>query len=205
MISAESRKPGFICISRFLLYHYNTTRPPYTTKTKNHQGPLNFSKNIVSLVHHGAYCALMVHIAPSWCTSTPYTVVVVYSVPWVNPHRDTHRHTNKHFQIMFGKAQRSLMTQPMYTCNMVLKGITNWKPIDRIRSISWHTDKQLGLLMTLLQAGEHRQADKRTDRRTDVRTLPSTLSPSLHGDNKEKTQGYEKIIRCEITFNKKLS
>ncbi len=38
-------------------------------------------KNMVSLVHHGAYCALMVHIAPSWCTSTPYTVVVVYNVP----------------------------------------------------------------------------------------------------------------------------
>ncbi len=44
------------------------------------------SKNIVSLVHRGAYCALVVHIAPSWCTSTPYTVVVVYNVPWVNPH-----------------------------------------------------------------------------------------------------------------------
>ncbi len=29
-----------------------------------HQGPLNFSKNIVSLVQHGAYCALVVHIAP---------------------------------------------------------------------------------------------------------------------------------------------
>ncbi len=42
---------------------------------------LNFSKNIVSLVHHGAYCALVVHIAPSWCTSTPFTVVVVYNVP----------------------------------------------------------------------------------------------------------------------------
>ncbi len=42
---------------------------------------LNFSKNIVSLVHHGAYCALVVHIASSWCTSTPYTVVVVYNVP----------------------------------------------------------------------------------------------------------------------------
>ncbi len=27
--------------------------------------PLNFSKNIVSLVHHGAYCALVMHIAPS--------------------------------------------------------------------------------------------------------------------------------------------
>ncbi len=65
----------------------------WTTKTKNHQGPLNFSKNIVSLVHHGAYCALMVHIAPSWCTSTPYTVVVVYNVAWVNPDRQTDRHT----------------------------------------------------------------------------------------------------------------
>ncbi len=43
-------------------------------------------------MHHGAYCALMVYIAPSWCTSTPYTVVVVYNVPWVNPHRHTHRH-----------------------------------------------------------------------------------------------------------------
>ncbi len=56
--------------------------------------PLNFSKNIVSLVHHGAYCALVVHIAPFWCTSTPYTVVVVYNVPWVNPHRHTHTHTH---------------------------------------------------------------------------------------------------------------
>ncbi len=57
----------------------------WTTKTKNHQGPLNFSKNIVSLVHRGAFCALVVHIAPSWCTSSPYTVVVVYNVPWVHP------------------------------------------------------------------------------------------------------------------------
>ncbi len=58
---------------------------------KNHQRPLNFSKNIVSLVHHGAFCALLVHIAPSWCTSTPYTVVVVYNVPWVHPDRHTDR------------------------------------------------------------------------------------------------------------------
>ncbi len=58
----------------------------------SNQGPLNFSKNIVSLVHHGAYCAFLVHIAPSWCTSTPYTVVVVYNVPWVNPHKkNTHK------------------------------------------------------------------------------------------------------------------
>ncbi len=35
----------------------------------------------------------MVYIAPSWCTSTPYTVVVVYNVPWVNPHTHTHTHT----------------------------------------------------------------------------------------------------------------
>ncbi len=27
--------------------------------------------------------------APSWCTSTPYTVVVVYNVAWVNPDRQT--------------------------------------------------------------------------------------------------------------------
>ncbi len=47
-------------------------------------------------------------------------------------HRDTQRtntqsytQTHKRFQILFGKAQRSLMTQLMYTCNMVLKGITN--------------------------------------------------------------------------------
>ncbi len=59
---------------------------------KKSSGSLNFSKNIVSLVHHGAYCALVVHIAPSWCTSTPYTVVVVYNVPWVNPHTHTHTH-----------------------------------------------------------------------------------------------------------------
>ncbi len=43
------------------------------------------SKNIVSLVHRGACCAWVVHIAPSWCTSTPFTVVVVYNVPWVHP------------------------------------------------------------------------------------------------------------------------
>ncbi len=53
----------------------------YKLAQQFHQGPLNFSKNIVSLVHHCAYCALVVHIAPSWCTSTPYTVVVVYNVP----------------------------------------------------------------------------------------------------------------------------
>ncbi len=64
----------------------------WSNKTKNHQGPLNFSKNIVSLVHHSAYCAFVVHIAPSWCTSTPYTVVVVYNVPWVHPHTHTHIH-----------------------------------------------------------------------------------------------------------------
>ncbi len=57
-----------------------------------HQGPLNFSKNIVSLVHRGAYCALMVHIAPSWCTRSPNTGVVVYNVPWVHP--DTHTTTS---------------------------------------------------------------------------------------------------------------
>ncbi len=49
--------------------HSNTCEPinenfQSTTKTKNHQGPLNFSKNIVSLVHHGAYRALMVHMYP---------------------------------------------------------------------------------------------------------------------------------------------
>ncbi len=33
----------------------------------------------------------MVHIAPSWCTSSPYTVVVVYNVPWVHPDRQTDR------------------------------------------------------------------------------------------------------------------
>ena len=33
----------------------------------------------------------MVHFAPSWCTSTPYTVAVVYNVPWVNPHTHTYR------------------------------------------------------------------------------------------------------------------
>ncbi len=54
-----------------------------------HQGPLNFSKDIVSLVHHGAYCALVVHIAPWWCTSTPYTIVVVHNAAWVNPDRQT--------------------------------------------------------------------------------------------------------------------
>ncbi len=59
------------------------------------QGPLNFSKNIVPLVHHGAYCALVVHIAPSWCTSTPYTVVVVYNVAWVNSDRQTDRQTDR--------------------------------------------------------------------------------------------------------------
>ena len=59
-----------------------------------HQGPLNFSKNIVSLVPHGAYRARMVHIAPSWCTSTPYTIVVVHNVAWVNPHTHTHTHTH---------------------------------------------------------------------------------------------------------------
>ena len=36
----------------------------YKIKTKNYQGTLNFSKNIVSLVHHGAHCVLVVHIAP---------------------------------------------------------------------------------------------------------------------------------------------
>ncbi len=30
-------------------------------------------------------------IAPSWCTSSPYTVVVVYNVPWVHPDRQTNR------------------------------------------------------------------------------------------------------------------
>ncbi len=40
-------------------------------------------------MHHSAYCAWVVHIAPSWCTSTPYTVVVVYNVPWVHPDRQT--------------------------------------------------------------------------------------------------------------------
>ncbi len=87
--------------------HYIQCSFQWTTKTKNHQGPLNFSKNIVSLVHHGAYCALIVHIAPSWCTSTPYTVVVVYNVPWVNPDRQTDRqtnlwsHTHRHFCLRF--------------------------------------------------------------------------------------------------------
>ncbi len=33
--------------------------------------------HIVSLVHHGAHCGLVVHIAAWWCTSTPYTIVVV--------------------------------------------------------------------------------------------------------------------------------
>ncbi len=28
------------------------------------KGPLNLKKNIVSLVHHGAYCTLMVHKYP---------------------------------------------------------------------------------------------------------------------------------------------
>ncbi len=46
-------------------------------------------KNIVSLVHRGAYCAGVVHIAPSWCTSSPNTGVVVYNVPWVHPDRQT--------------------------------------------------------------------------------------------------------------------
>ncbi len=40
----------------------------WTTKTKNHQGPLNFSKNIVSLVHQeGAICTTKAQYAP-WCT-----------------------------------------------------------------------------------------------------------------------------------------
>ncbi len=34
----------------------------------------------------------VVHIAPCWCTSTPYTVVVVYNVAWVNPDRHTDLH-----------------------------------------------------------------------------------------------------------------
>ncbi len=84
-----------MCYSQPYEGTFGTTNFSYvwTTKTKNHQGPLNFSKNIVSLVHRGAYCAWVVHIATSWCTSTPYTVVVVYNVPWVHPCRQTCRHT----------------------------------------------------------------------------------------------------------------
>ncbi len=39
----------------------------------------------------------MVHIAPSWCTSSPYTVVVVYNVPWVHPDRQTDRYYQVHY------------------------------------------------------------------------------------------------------------
>ena len=54
-------------------------------------------------MHRGAYCAWVVHIAPSWCTSTPYTVVVVYNVPWVHPHRqtDTWSLWNQNYYISF--------------------------------------------------------------------------------------------------------
>ncbi len=73
--------------------------------------PPIFHTYIVSLVHRGAYCAWVVHIAPSWCTSTPFTVVVVYNVPWVHPDRQTDGRT---LPILlspcFAKATRSIIT-----------------------------------------------------------------------------------------------
>ncbi len=61
---------------------------------EHHNGP----KNVVSLLHHGAHCASVVHIAAWWCTTTPYTIVVVHNVPWVNPDRQTDRQTDWHAQ-----------------------------------------------------------------------------------------------------------
>ncbi len=94
-------------------------------KPLNHQGPLNFSKNIVSLVHHGAYYALVVHIVPCWCTSTPYTIVVVHNVAWVNPHRQTHRQTHSNPR----SAGASSVSQSMYdqeNCSMSFPSIWDY-------------------------------------------------------------------------------
>ncbi len=54
------------------------------------------------------------YIAPSWCTSTPYTVVVVYNVPWVNPHKPTDRQMDGWtlpipLSPCFAKAMRSII------------------------------------------------------------------------------------------------
>ena len=57
------------------------------------QGTLNFSKNIVSLAHHGVHCALVVHIAPDGAHKAP---VYHWNGAQGCLRKPTHPHTHTH-------------------------------------------------------------------------------------------------------------
>ncbi len=97
-----------------LWHHQFFIRMKNTCEPKNNCNSVTHSKNIVSLVHHGPYCALVVHIAHWWCTSTPYTIVVVHNVAWVNTNRQTDRQTDRCVHMCTGGLNKDLIIIEVY-------------------------------------------------------------------------------------------